>query len=230
MGRSSNIFWGFATFGLGVFNAYLQWSLIESSSGTLSQMHLFNAAVWPFLALQGLGQALKWLSAPSSAQVLDAHRMLILSESRLVRAARLCSGLLMVGTSIWWLFEGGYFHLPVQRPPLLALFVSAMGALTVASVGLRPRWRLSLTQEGLTSSQLRPAQLAWDEVVAVTRTSFWFGSRITLMLRETRTWRSSALLARWRRVDKINFNPDFFGVEFDALLKGIELRRSVFTF
>ena len=114
--------------------------------------------------------------------------------------------------------------------PALGFFALGVGTFGLVTALFNPRQQMTLTPQSLSHSRLRPAEVTWEDLADVTEKKFLFASMVTLVLRDSREFRPSSLLTRWRRVDKFTFNPYNFGVDPDVLRRGIEVRRNVFTF
>jgi hypothetical protein len=194
------------------------------------QAVLFNMTLMPILALISLGEIWKLLTAPKAERILDPQATLIVEESRMVRVFRLLAILILVLAGVWGVTIGEGPFADVRILPAIGALLIAGGIFGLATMVFNPRQRLILTPQSLFHSRLRPAAVAWEDIVGIKSKKFLATAIITLELRESREFRAASLLARWRRIERLKLNPRIFGVEPTDLLRGLELRRNVFTF
>jgi len=212
-------------------NVYLNWSQYHRGRlPSLAQSQLFNMIFMSLLALVSLGRILRLLTAPKPELILDPHATVVIAESMIVRLLRMLMLGIFIAVGIWGFVSdsaplGGMRELPVLYFLLLGFCVYGFVALVFS-----PRLELILSPESLAHSRLRPAVIAWEDLADVKSRKVLLSTTLTLVLRGTREFRPASLLARWRRVDKVQLNPITFGVDPDVLKQGIELRRNVFTF
>jgi len=231
MGRRTNI--GFAGLSMvvwGLNGVMNYWTYHLAATPSLMRVSLFNVVLMSTLSLVSLGQLWKLLAAPRQDRILDPQATIVVEESRVVRGFRSLALAIVLGAGVWGLVTDDPILASVDGRPGVSLLLIGLGTYGLLRLLLNPRQRLVLTPQSLSYSQVRPAVIAWDDLAEVRAKTFLTRTTLTLQLRDRREFRPASLLARWRRVEKVSFNPLTFGVDPKVLEKGIELRRNVFTF
>ena len=212
-------------------NVYLNWSSYHRNRfPDLAPSHLFNIALMSLLVVLSLGRILRLLTAPKPEQILDPHATVVIAESVIVRSIRMLMLGILVAAGIWGLVSDSAPLGGIGELRLAYMLLLGLGVYSLAALVLNPRLQLTLTPQSLAHSRLRPAVIAWEDLADVKSRKRLMNTVLTLVFRETREFRPASLLARWRRVDKVQVDAMAFGVDPDVLRRGIELRRNVFTF
>jgi hypothetical protein len=212
-------------------NVYLNWSSYSRGRfPSLAQSQLFNMILLSLVLLLSLGRILRLLTAPKPERILDPHATVVIAESMIVRLLRMLMLGVFIAAGIWGFVSDSAPLGEIRKLPSLYLLLLGFGVYGLAALVFNPRLQLILTPQSLAHSRLRPAVIAWEDLADIKSRKVLLSTRLTLVLRETREFRPASLLARWRRVDKVQLNPITFGVDPDVLRQGIEVRRNVFTF
>jgi hypothetical protein len=212
-------------------NVYQNWLAYNGGSFPgIARANLFNILVMSLLVLVSLGRILRLLTAPKPDHILDPHATVVIAESLVVRLLRMLMLGIFIATGIWGFVGDPAPFSAIRELPLLYLLLLAFGVYGLAAMVVNPRLQLTLTPQSLAHSRLRPAVIAWEDLADIKTRKVLMSTALTLVFRETREFRPASLLARWRRVDKVQLNPIIFGVDPDVLKRGIEIRRNVFTF
>ncbi len=229
MTRSGHIFFNLVGLLVWLWLGYENVAL-HTKSETIGGALLSPAAFGPIVLVPlTLGQLSKWIFAEREENVLNPHFMLSVSQSLFARGvmAVMCLALLIVGG----IRLSGSDLLPGEPGSFsLNLLFVGLGAFGTLSALTSPLIRLRLSPDGLEFSMLRPSRVSWHDVTEVRLRSVLWSSWVVLTLKQTTEHRSAALVARWRKVAKVRIDPVIFGIDPEVLSRGIEARRSVFTF
>lgn len=202
----------------------------QLGSGSLVEALLAPSSIISIMfASWALAQIWRLLTAERRERVLDPQFAMDVGRSLLVRivGGMLCLGVGTVGALRLWRSD----LLPGDPGPLTTnLFFAGYGALGALAAVTSPQMRLKLSPDGLEYSLLRTPLVSWNDVTDVKLRKRLTGPWVELTLKDTAEYRAAGPFGRWRKVTKLQLIPLAFGLEPDVLYRGIEARRSVFTF
>jgi hypothetical protein len=169
------------------------------------------------------------LARSREAELFDTAATISVTSPWSVRFARLFFALTMISSGLYAVLGRHRTDLMYSTPGWGWAWI-ALGAFSLFQVATFRRIRVEVSPTGIRHPQIRPADVAWEDVAEIKSKRWFLSSFVLVIFRDGAQFRLSAPLWRWRKVKQIMFTPTFFGVDAETLANALKIRRDLRAF